>query len=458
MILTRKILAGFAAAVSTTVASAALAFAQAPQDEVAPIVYRGATLIDGTGAPARAGMAIVIRGERIEAVVPDDELEALPGAKVVDASGLYVVPGLIDTHVHLATPPDLPRAKALMRRSLYAGVTAERDMADDLRAIGELAREARVGEIPAPDLYYAALMAGPSFFADPRTIAISQGAVPGKVPWAQAIDAATDLPLAVARAKGTYATAIKIYANLPAERVAAITSEAHRQGMKVWAHAAVFPALPEDVARAGVDAMSHACYLAYQVTAGPPSTYQQPKPADTAPFAHGDNAEIARLLQLMKRKNIILDATVRVYVEQEKQYAADPKGRPPRCPAWLAVALTRQAYRAGIPISAGTDGETPRADPWPALFEEMDILQKQVGMAPMDVLRAATSVAARALGQDSSMGTVEPGKLANLVFLARDPLHDIDNIKSVTFTIKRGRRYDRADFKPIAAEEMRDEN
>src|SRR3546814_20114494 len=62
-----------------------------------------------------------------------------------------------------------------MRRSLYAGVTAERDMADDLRTIVELAREALVGEIPGPDLYYAALMAGPSFFDDPGTIAVEAG-------------------------------------------------------------------------------------------------------------------------------------------------------------------------------------------------------------------------------------------------------------------------------------------
>jgi imidazolonepropionase-like amidohydrolase len=261
-------------------------------------IYRGATLIDGTGAPVRAGMSIVVHGERIVRVAPDADIEA-GAAEVVDAHGLYALPGLIDTHVHLATPPDLPRARAEMRRSLYAGVTAERDMADDLRTIGELAREALVGEIPGPDLYYAALMAGPSFFDDPRTIAVAAGKVPGHVPWLQAVDKDTDLDEAVTLARGTSASAIKIYANLPAEHVAAITGAAHAQGMKVWAHAAVFPALPSDVAAAGVDVMSHACYLGYEVTKNPPTTYKQPKAVDTAPFADGDNPVIGHLLRTM---------------------------------------------------------------------------------------------------------------------------------------------------------------
>ncbi|WP_000685437.1 amidohydrolase family protein, partial [Bacillus cereus] len=71
------------------------------------------------------------------------------GAKQVDLAGRYVIPGLIDSHVHMATPPNAVQAKAMLRRNLYGGVTAVRDMADDLRSVGELAREARMAEIPA---------------------------------------------------------------------------------------------------------------------------------------------------------------------------------------------------------------------------------------------------------------------------------------------------------------------
>src|SRR3546814_8802352 len=93
--------------------------------------------------------------------------------------------------------PNRTRAEAILRRQLYGVVTAVRDMADDLRAVGDLARASLVGEIPAPDIYYAALMAGPPFFADPRVLSVSRGFAPGTAPWMPAIDAETDLRTAV---------------------------------------------------------------------------------------------------------------------------------------------------------------------------------------------------------------------------------------------------------------------
>src|ERR1700689_5058584 len=178
-------------------------------------VYRHATLIDGTGGPARPSMSIVTDGARIRLVAPDDEVpaELTDDARAIDLAGQFVIPGLIDSHQHIATPPDRAVAEATLRRHVYGGVTAIRIMADDLRQISDLARAARVGEIPGPDLHYAALMAGPGFFDDPRTWQVSKGEIPGSVPWMQAITSTTDLPLAVAMAKGTHATAIKIYAN-----------------------------------------------------------------------------------------------------------------------------------------------------------------------------------------------------------------------------------------------------
>lgn len=132
------------------------------------VVYRDATLIDGAGGPPREHVSIVTQGPIIRAIIAAGE-PAPEGADVVDASGLYALPGLIDAHIHIATPPDAASARASLRRQLYAGVTAVRVMADDLRSVAELSREARLGEISAPDIYFAALMAGPSFFEDPRS-------------------------------------------------------------------------------------------------------------------------------------------------------------------------------------------------------------------------------------------------------------------------------------------------
>lgn len=204
------------------------------------VVYSGAAVIDGTGGPVRPDMAIITRGERIEAIVSQAELEAPPGAEVVDVKGQYALPGFINSHEHLATPPNRKFAEAMMRRDLYGGVTAARCMGDDLRALAELARASRLAEIPGPDLYYAAVFAGPDFLQDPRLIACRQGTT-GVTPWIQAIDDKTDLANAVTLAKGTGAIAIKIYANLSAPLVAKIVAEAHRQGMQAWAHGMVFP-------------------------------------------------------------------------------------------------------------------------------------------------------------------------------------------------------------------------
>src|SRR4051812_41588326 len=280
------------------------------------IVYRHAALIDGTGAPLRADMAVVTDRQRIAAVLPDRALTPaqLAGAEQVDLGGRFLLPGLIDSHQHLATPPDRPAAEASLRRDVYSGVTAIRDMADDLRQVGDLARAARVGEIPSPDIYYAALMAGPSFFADARTQAAAEGADAGHVPWMQAIDDRTDLRLAVAMARGTSASAIKIYANLPGRLVAAITAEAHRQGIPVWAHGMVFPATPREVVGAGVESVSHTCYLAYQAMPVRPDSYGHRFPIDAALFER-DNPVMAALFADMHRRGTILDATLRVYEE-----------------------------------------------------------------------------------------------------------------------------------------------
>jgi imidazolonepropionase-like amidohydrolase len=421
------------------------------------IVYRGVTLIDGTGAAPQANMAVITDGERIEAVLPAARLTAAMtrGARIVDLSGRYLVPGLIDSHQHRATPPRRARAEAQMRRDLYGGITAARIMADDLRSVAELARAARAGEIAGPDLYFAALVAGRSFFDDPRTAAVSAGYTPGEAPWAQAIDAGTDLPLAIARARGTGATAIKIYADLSPALVRRIAAEAHRQGLAVWAHFMVFPTLPADVVAAAPDVVSHSCYLAYQLSPNPPQRYRDRVPVDPAPFAAGDNPVIARIFATMRERGILLDATLRVYRENERR--ATP-ARPVHCSLNLAGRLTAQARRAGVLISAGTDGDAPFAAPYPALIEELELLVARAGFTPLEALRAATQIGAMTIGRGQDMGVVAPGHLANLVVLARDPAADVANLRSVLFTVKRGHRFDRARYRPIGRAEAGDDD
>ena len=439
----------------------ALAHATSPAtDETRPpmTVFRGATLIDGTGAPPRPNMDVLVEGERIVRVMPDSEWVSAPGAKAntVDLHGTFLMPGMIDAHVHLATPPNRRQAEAILRRDLYGGVTAVRDMADDLRPVGELARASLANEIPAPDIYYAALMAGPNFFTDERTVQSSLGGMPGHVPWMQAIDANTDLPLAVAQAKGTWATAIKLYADLPADLAARITAEAHRQGLLVWAHATLYPARPSEVVAAGVNAISHACLLVREADARIPGWNEPHGRVDLSRFRRGDNPALARLFEAMARRGTILDATVWAYSADTATSTTTPPLPPGSCDDSVGGAITAQAYRAGVPIDAGTDFIGDWTDRWPDLFHELASLSRKAGMPNGAILQSATLIGARAAGQERDMGSIEPGKLANMVVLARNPLVDLKNLQSVVMTVKRGHVFPRSAFVPLTKADITD--
>ncbi|MGH8253341.1 MAG: amidohydrolase family protein [Steroidobacteraceae bacterium] len=260
----------------------------------------------------------------------------------------------------------------------------------------------------------------------------------------QAITDQTNLPLAIAAARGTGATAIKIYADLPASLVKSITAEAHRQHLLVWSHAAVFPALPSDVADAGVDVMSHACLLGYQLSDPPLVTNEDRTPVD-AHKASRPNAAVSALLGSMRQHGAILDATVHVYTSSPTA----------SCSGELSDYLAREAYQAGIPISAGTDDDPDWRDPDSALFSELAELVNKVGMSPAEALRSATVIGAQAAGQQADAGSIASGKLANLVVLEKDPLQDITNLRSVFMVVKHGKRYARSEYKPVTVDEMK---
>jgi imidazolonepropionase-like amidohydrolase len=416
------------------------------------VVYTGATVIDAARGTARGIMAIVTRGERITAIVPMAGFRAPRDAKVVDMRGLYALPGLIQTHVHYAIGTRR-EAEAHLRRDIYSGITAVRDMVGDARMLADLARAAQAGEISAPDIYYAALMAGPSYFSDERLSASASGGEPGKLPWLQAITAETDLKMAVALARGSGATGIKIYADLAPEVVRAITAEAHRQGMMAWAHAAVFPASPAEIVEAGVDTMSHAPMLAYQLSATMPRTYHHRAPIDSARFVRAMPAEMTALFARMKARGIILDATNSVFDFVDRINAQGQMQLPFYWTPADAQKITRAAHGAGVEISIGTDVPASWDASYPAFHDEADILAR-IGMTPAAVIRSATIVGARAIGGERDMGTLEAGKLANIVFVSRDPLADVAALRAVVITVKRGKAYRRADYPPIREEEM----
>ncbi len=210
------------------------------------------------------------------------------------------------------------------------GVTGIRDMAGDARVLAYLAREAALGERPWPNIYYSALMAGPTFFAeDTRVPGASRGVLLGEAPWMQSIGADADIPTAVAEAKGTGATGVKLYANLPAAMVKAIAAEAHRQGLLVWTHATVFPARPSDAVAAGADSISHTAYLVWEAAPKVPQDYGA---RTRGPFTsvEPDDPRILSILDAMAGRGTVLDATLRVF--EQEVYTIRPRWGRGCCP------------------------------------------------------------------------------------------------------------------------------
>jgi imidazolonepropionase-like amidohydrolase len=207
----------------------------------------------------------------------------------------------------------------------------------------------------------------------------------------------------MAEARGTGATAVKIYGDLGASLVKNITAEAHRQHLLVWSHAAVFPALPSDIADAGVDVMSHACLLGYQMSNPPLLTNEDPTPVDAAKFLK-PSPTMSALYQNMKQRGIVLDATLFPYEFKQSH----------SCTGKLSAYLAREAYQAGVLLSAGTDDDPIWDDPNSAIDVELTLLVDKVGMTAADALRSATVIGVRAAGQENEAGSIDVGKLANL--------------------------------------------
>ncbi|MGE0351971.1 MAG: amidohydrolase family protein [Gemmatimonadales bacterium] len=406
--------------------------AVAQQADTTRMALTGGNVLDQRGATWLTNTTVLIRGETIEAVYPAGS-RALPmGTRMVDVTGRFLIPGLIDTHVHLATVPDSedapPRAAARLRAALYGGVTSVRDMAGDARRLAGLARDAQVGSIESPYIYYSALFAGPAFFRDPRTLSSSRGAVAGQVPWMRAVTDTTNLPLAVAQAKGTGATAIKLYAALDSATVARITAEAHRQRLLVWSHAALRPATPAQVVAGGVDAVSHASLLATAMSPDEMKTMRED--AEAGRPVRVESATLDRVLAAMAARGTVFDPTLYVYSDNPALQRA-------------MGLLARRARTAGVAVSTGTDSIISQFDGLPNVHQEMELLVTLAGFSPSAALIAATRNGARTLGLEDSVGTIAPGRRADLVVLRADPLADIRNSRQIDFVVKGGRIYRR---------------
>lgn len=397
--------------------------------DTAFILLKNAHIIDGISDKAQIGDVLLQNG-LIKAVVFDRAITPPKGAIIYDLTNQYLIPGLIDAHVHFGTSPsdsdNLIDTKKRLRYLLKQGITSVRDMAGDARYLSFLARSAALNEIVSPDIYYSALMAGSTFFDDPRTHASARGAEPGNCSWMKAVDLKTNMSLAIAEAKGTGASGIKIYADLEADVIQKIIHTAHQQNLKIWTHATVFPAKPQAIVEAGADVISHATLMAWEGVNYLPTSAKNR-------YAKQENFDptlpvFQKLVKTMQQKGTILDATLATYQHERFDTSIFYQG----------VALTKLAYQNGVKIGVGTDmsvNDFPKIAP---VYTEMNLLVTAVGMSPIEVIKAATFVNAEMIGIEKKTGSITVGKQADLVVLTANPLIDIQNIGKVRYVIKHG--------------------
>jgi imidazolonepropionase-like amidohydrolase len=417
---------------------------QDSEEEVLPVVIRNVTLIDGNGGKPRSNVSILIAEDSIIGIV-DDERDIPIESKIFDFTGHYVIPGLIDSHAHVAfdsrSQSNREYTNARLRHALYGGITTVRDMVGDGRVLTSLARDAVLDEIESPDIYYSTYIAAPEFlYSDPRLIPSSRGAALGKTSYMMALDEDDDLKEAITLARGSGATGIKVYAEYDREMFRKLTEEAHRQGMKVWAHAALVPAKPSDVVAAGPDVISHVEMFFFELYEFYEAREKQTNKSFDFPNMKVDEPVIVKVFEEMERKNVILDATL--ISEKRLEYG---KGWFKYCADLVAL-----AHKMGVLIAAGTDNMGEPNDHYlPNLFEEMESYVDYSGLTPLEAITTATLNGAKSIGIEETHGTLEVGKKANMVILKADPSRNIRNAREIKLTIKNGKFYDRSFYNPV---------
>jgi imidazolonepropionase-like amidohydrolase len=400
------------------------------------------SVIDMVGSAARPGMSILVRGDRIAEIYPAGSKPVPPGARVVDLAGKFALPGLIDGHVHLTAPfTRTGQQDSLSEFFLRGGITTIRDMAGNGAVLRRRAEAARAGSTVTPRIFYSTVAASAHHFeTDRRAASLTESGVVGQLDWARSVGSEADAARAAIGAQSIGATGIKAYAEMSAETIAALVREADKWGVKVWAHAALFPARPGDLVEAGVDVLSHAFMLVWEDYAAMPTEYSPSFDLyDFAGHPAGGSA-FERLLQAMRRNGVMLDATLGVTQRLGRsQRVQDGDLAMMRGVDTWAVEITRRAHQAGVMLVAGTDvSGYPGRDPLPYLHDEIRTYVDEVGLTPLEALRSGTVNGAAAIGAGADLGTLEPGKLADLLILDGNPLENIDHTRRIHAVVKGG--------------------
>jgi imidazolonepropionase-like amidohydrolase len=422
----------------TVLASVCLAGLMWDTAQPAPMVLKNITLLDGTGAAPVHPAALVIDGGRVSWAGPLDRLPAPAGAQSIDLSGKYVIPGLIDAHVHLALVHGLTQdvhfyTKELVQQQLgvYAayGITSVLVLGTDPDLIFQIRAEQRRGPATSTRVFTAGQ--GLVYKGSYGGVAGLNGRVATAADARAAVDAQA--------AKGV--DVIKFWVDdefgslplrMPPEVTQAVIDEAHHHHLHAIAHV-FYLEDARTLVKQGVDALAHSV---------------RDKPVDASFIDAMKQHQTWQLAETLSREASFTYSTLPFLKDpfftraiapstletlSSSKYAQDRAAAAnfSRYPAVLQTALqnTQREAAAGVMLGMGTDsGPSGR---FPGYFAHWELeLMVKAGLTPLQALTAATGNNARFLGA-RDFGTLQPGKWADLVVLDSDPIADIRNTRSI---------------------------
>jgi imidazolonepropionase-like amidohydrolase len=436
----------------------------------AGLVLTHVTVIDAVGNTTRPDQSVVILDGRITANGPASRIKLPKDARVIDARGKFLIPGLWDMHVHIAgLNADPAWSKQVLLPLLLAnGITGVRDMGGDLEALLAWKRETESGTLVGPLI----VACGPFLVGSGQKTA-------EQVPVANAEEARA----AVRDLKRRGAGFIKVISVPSKEVFFAIADEAKKQNIPFAGHLP-FQVSAEEASDAGMRSIEHLLYSAFSLSfsskeddlrkrlvaaeeKGDSVAWEQIAHESDATY---DQEKAAKLFKTLKRNRTWVTPTLAsldITAHPEQWSVDDPQLAfvPPSLAkqwrdslqdaamkeraAWLARQaandwrLTGELHQAGIPLLAGSDSLDPFVFPGESLHRELQELVR-AGLHPSEALRSATAGAAQFLGRESDLGTVEVGKLADLVVLDGSPLENIANTERVNAVVRGGVYLDRA--------------
>jgi imidazolonepropionase-like amidohydrolase len=393
-----------------------------------PIAIVGATLIDGRGGAPVIDSAVVVRDDRIVAAGKRNSTPVPKDAEVIDASGLALLPGFIDSHFHIDGDGALP---ALF---LTHGVTSARDPGQWIEAYDA----AQKSGAPVPRLF----LAGPHLDAPPPAYPADSFIVRD----------AEEARNAVNRFIDQGASVIKVYFRLPLGLIKVVTETAHARGAPVTAHLEIVDAV--DAIRAGVDGIEHVTSFGTALTPlREAEKYRQSVLADNNARRDGrykmwseidlDSPRVKETLDLIVKRGVFISATLAVFERRQgDRNTNDTHTRGFK----NMLKFIGMAKRAGARVVVGSHSSVPHAERGWAYQREMELFVES-GMAPIEAIVAATMENARFFRIDDRLGSVEAGKLADLVLVEGDPTQEIGALRRVKRVMLNGKWITTAQYK-----------